>query len=182
MLSQFRPSVVYVTLEGYVATKWRIVNFLRNLLASHCSLLTENTWGVLTRSHQKDSKYWHVIKKFLNFCSPLLYYKFTGESVLKEFLKSLNIWQSYGGKVDCLKCRVRRGIVLIKLKNSLENRRVAGRNCCNSIIFRLILLNNLESMIDKMSNCQPLGTRLLMFLVTEHVVLIWLMDMCTSNK
>ena len=29
----------------------------------------------------------------------LLYHKFTAESVLKEFLKSLNIWQSYRGTV-----------------------------------------------------------------------------------
>jgi len=33
---------------------------------------------------------------------------------LKEILKSLNIWQSFGGKVDCLKRPVRRGIVLLK--------------------------------------------------------------------
>jgi len=36
------------------------------------------------------------------------------ESVLKEFLKSLNIWQSYEEKVDCLKHTVRRGTVLLK--------------------------------------------------------------------
>jgi len=44
----------------------------------------------------------------------VLYYKFTAESVLKEFLKSLNIWQSYGGTVECLKRPVRRGAVLLK--------------------------------------------------------------------
>jgi len=43
-----------------------------------------------------------------------MYYKYTAESVLKEFLKSLNIWQSYGGKVHCLKYSVRRGTVLMK--------------------------------------------------------------------
>jgi len=32
----------------------------------------------------------------------------------KNFFKSLNIWQSYGGKVDCLKLPVRRGTVLLK--------------------------------------------------------------------
>jgi len=29
------------------------------------------------------------------------YYKFTAESVLKEFFKYLNIWQNYGEKFDC---------------------------------------------------------------------------------
>jgi len=29
----------------------------------------------------------------------ILYYKFTAESVWTEFLKSLNIWQSYGKKL-----------------------------------------------------------------------------------
>jgi len=33
--------------------------------------------------------------------------------VLNEFLKSLNISQSYGGKADCLKQPVCRGIVLL---------------------------------------------------------------------
>jgi len=37
----------------------------------------------------------------------LLHYKFTAESVWEEFLKSLNIWKSYGGKVDCLKWPMR---------------------------------------------------------------------------
>jgi len=34
--------------------------------------------------------------------------------VSKEFLKSLNIWQSYGGKVDCLKRPVHQGTVVLK--------------------------------------------------------------------
>jgi len=29
------------------------------------------------------------------------YYNFTAESILKEFLKRLNIWQSYEENVDC---------------------------------------------------------------------------------
>jgi len=33
---------------------------------------------------------------------------------MKEFLKSLNIWQSRGGNLDCLKRRVCRGTVLLK--------------------------------------------------------------------
>jgi len=37
----------------------------------------------------------------------LFYYKFTDESVLKEFGKSLNNWKSLGGKVNCLKRPVR---------------------------------------------------------------------------
>jgi len=36
-----------------------------------------------------------------------------------------------------------------KMKNSLEIWRVAGRNCCNSITLRLILLNNVDSVINK---------------------------------
>jgi len=36
------------------------------------------------------------------------------ESVLKEFLKQLNIWKHYGEKVDCLKRPVRLGTVLMK--------------------------------------------------------------------
>jgi len=33
---------------------------------------------------------------------------------LKKNLKSFNIWQSYGGKVDCLKWLVHRDTVLLK--------------------------------------------------------------------
>jgi len=44
----------------------------------------------------------------------ILYYKFTTESVLKELLKSLNIWQSYWEKLVCLKRPVRRETVLLK--------------------------------------------------------------------
>jgi len=36
--------------------------------------------------------------------------KFTAESVLKEFLKQLNMSQSYGEKVDCLKHPERRAL------------------------------------------------------------------------
>ena len=43
-----------------------------------------------------------------------LNYTFTAESVLKEFLKLLKIWQSYGGKVVCLKHRVHWGIAVLK--------------------------------------------------------------------
>jgi len=32
----------------------------------------------------------------------LLYYKFTAECVLEEFLKSLDIWQSYGKNLIAL--------------------------------------------------------------------------------
>jgi len=39
---------------------------------------------------------------------------FTAQSVLKEFLKSLDIWQSYAEIVDCLNRRVRRGTVVLK--------------------------------------------------------------------
>jgi len=46
----------------------------------------------------------------------LLYYKFTTESVLKEILKSVNIWQSYGEKLVCLKRPVRQGTVVLKDK------------------------------------------------------------------
>jgi len=44
----------------------------------------------------------------------LLYDKFTAESVLKEFLKSLDIWQSYGEKVSCLKRPMWQGAILLK--------------------------------------------------------------------
>jgi len=57
--------------------------------------------------------YSNVIEMWWNVW-PLLYYRFTAESVLKEFLKSLNIWKSYADKVDCFKCSVRRGTVLLK--------------------------------------------------------------------
>jgi len=60
--------------------------------------------------------------------------------------QSLNIWQSYGGKVDYLKRPVRRGTVLL---DSVEMWLVAGRNCCNSATLRLILLNNFDSVIDR---------------------------------
>jgi len=46
----------------------------------------------------------------------LLYYKVTNEFVLKKILKLHNIWQSYGGKVDCLKCPVSESTVLLKDK------------------------------------------------------------------
>jgi len=58
----------------------------------------------ITTKCQRDL---HVVGHFT-----LLYYKYTAESVLKEFLKSLNIWQSYGGKVDCLKHSVCQGSCL----------------------------------------------------------------------
>jgi len=45
---------------------------------------------------------------------PVLYYKFAAESVLKELLKSLNIWQSYGGKVECVQHAVQQSTVLLK--------------------------------------------------------------------
>ena len=44
----------------------------------------------------------------------LLYYKFTAESVLKEFLKLLNIRQRYGEKGNCLKCPVHQGPAVLK--------------------------------------------------------------------
>ena len=37
----------------------------------------------------------------------------------------------------------------LKLKNLLKIRRMAGRNCYNSITLRLLELNNLECVIDK---------------------------------
>ena len=57
---------------------------------------------------------------------------------MKEFLTSLNIWQSYGGEVDCSK---------------LEIRCVAGRNCCKASCYdKIILLNILDIVIDKCQN------------------------------
>jgi len=47
-----------------------------------------------------------------------LYTNFAAESVLKEFLRSLNIWQSYVEEVDHLKCLVGWGTVLLKKMSS----------------------------------------------------------------
>ena len=61
----------------------------------------------------------------------LLHYDFTAYSALKEYLKSVDIWRSYGNKVDCLKRSVRRGALSCwKMKNSLDIWRMAGTNCC----------------------------------------------------
>ena len=78
----------------------------------------------------------------------LLYYKFTAESVLKGFLKLLNIWQSYGEKVIASSALFTRALLCSKM-NSLEIWCMVGRNCCNSIALWLILLTNLDSMINK---------------------------------
>jgi len=49
------------------------------------------------------------------------YCKFVAESVLKElYFKSLNIWQSYGGKYDCLRWAVRGCIALLKKMKNLK--------------------------------------------------------------
>jgi len=57
--------------------------------------------------------------------------------------------------------------------NSFEIWRTTGRNCCNSITLRLVLLTGLDSVIDKCptdvtSSCQRLATRWLMPSVTER--------------
>ena len=70
--------------------------------------------------------YSNVIEMWWNVW-PLLYYRFTAESVLKEFLKSLNIWKSYADKVDCFKCSVRRGTVLLKDEELAWDLMYAGR-------------------------------------------------------
>jgi len=82
---------------------------------------------------------------------PLLYlYKFTAEPVLKQFLKYLNIWQNYGGKlIASSSLCAEQWLTCWKMKNSLEMWRMAGRNCCNSITLRLIIVTNLDSVIDK---------------------------------
>jgi len=41
------------------------------------------------------------------------------------------------------------GLSCWKVKNLLEIRRVTGENCCNCITLQVMLLNNLDSMIDK---------------------------------
>jgi len=69
--------------------------------------------------------------------SLLLYYKFTAESVLKDFetiQRLAKLWR----EVDCLNRSVHRGIVM--LKDELT---------CNSITLQLIHLTSLESIIDK---------------------------------
>jgi len=43
----------------------------------------------------------------------LFYYKFTAENLLKELLKSVSIWQTYGKKVDYLKRPVHQDTVLL---------------------------------------------------------------------
>jgi len=49
-------------------------------------------------------------------------YKFTAESVLEEFLKSLSIYESYGGrKVDSLKRHVRLETAMLKDKERLRS-------------------------------------------------------------
>jgi len=58
---------------------------------------------------------------------------------LKEFLKRLNIWQSYEENVDCLKCSVSRALSCWKMKNLLKILRISGRKCYSSITLRLIL-------------------------------------------
>jgi len=80
---------------------------------------------------------------------PLLYLRFTVECVLREFLKLLNIWQSYGAKVYSSSVLYTAALSCWKMKNVLEIWCTAGRNCFNSITLRIILLINLDSMINK---------------------------------
>jgi len=81
---------------------------------------------------------------------PLLYYKFTAESALNEFLKALNTWQSHDKKTDFLKCAMCRGTLSCrKMNNSLQIWHMTGSNCLNSITLRLILFINLDSVTDE---------------------------------
>jgi len=57
-----------------------------------------------------------------------------------------------------------------RMKNQLETRNIAGRNCCNSITLWLILFTNLDYVMNK---CQPLVTRRLMLSVTEWWLCAW---------
>ena len=64
------------------------------------------------------------------------------------FFKFVSIWRSYGLRVDCLKRPARRGRPIVLLKGELawdEVRRMACRNCCDSIKLRLLglLLNKI---------------------------------------
>ena len=54
-----------------------------------------------------------------NTLSLILCYKFTAESALKEFVKSIDIWQVIIKKVDCLKRHVHRALYCWEMKNSL---------------------------------------------------------------
>jgi len=75
----------------------------------------------------------------LAYCSD--YNKLAAESVWKNFSKSLNIWQSYGEKLSAsTSSALHERRVLVTKKSSLEIRRKAGRNCCNSVTLRLTLL------------------------------------------
>ena len=75
---------------------------------------------------------------------PEIYYKFTAESVLKEFLKSLNCGKHAEKLIASIAlCAV--ALSCWKMKNSLEIWRMIVMNCCNSIT----LLVNLDSVIDK---------------------------------
>jgi len=77
------------------------------------------------------------------------FYKFTAECVLKEFVKSLNIWQSYGEKLIASSALCAGPLSSWKMTNSLEIWRMSGRNCFNSIMLRLILLTKLDFAINK---------------------------------
>ena len=91
-------------------------------------------------------------------------------SVLKEFLKQLNIWLSYGG-VDCLKRPVRRGHCPAERWRARlrPDRWRAGTVVTASL--RLIFLTNIGSVIGQyQTRNQPTVTRRLMSSVTERWV------------
>jgi len=62
----------------------------------------------------------------------LLYYKFTAEFPLKEFLKSVNIWQSYEQEIWLPQARPWGRVLSCWKMNSPEIWHTAGRSYCNS--------------------------------------------------
>ena len=97
---------------------------------------------------------------------------FTAGSVLKQFLKSLNIWQSYVGKLIAASTLCAGALSCWKVKNSLEIWRAACRSCYNSIVLRLILHTNLDLVI-KVSNWCNVNH----FLLIDRCVSDWTLHM-----
>ena len=107
----------------------------------------------------------------------LLYDKFTAESVLKEFLKSLDIWQSYGEKVSCLKRPMWQGAILLKDEELAWDMTYGGQanldhviDKCQTGVMSITCYSPTDAVSDRMLTAGVLSRRLSYWLIDVHTV------------